>query len=62
MIGDFYDKCLKNSKEFNHIKSRYEIDMLTEMNCHVMHKEVQIKFLTKMRTQLIDKQDIIMKL
>ena len=42
IMDEFYEKCLSKTKNFNHIKHHYEIDVIGEMKCHVMRREISI--------------------
>ena len=62
MMDDYYDGCLLKTKKFNHIKHYYEVSVLEEMKCHVMRKQISLKFLDSMKEQFSKHQDEIIKI
>ena len=51
--------CYKN---FDHYEGRFKVDILAEMKCHAMKKEISVMFLEKMTKQLKEKETEIFAL
>ena len=48
LVNEYYAACLGNTKMFNHLNHRWEIDKLREMQCMVVKYKTNIAFLKKM--------------
>ena len=62
LMDEFYERCLNNAKKFNHIKHRYEVDVLEETECHVMKKQISILWLDKMTKQFKEHEQAVLDL
>ena len=62
LIEMYYERCLMATKNFDHFENRFKVDILAEMKCHVMKKEINLKFLGKMEKELVEKQPLILDL
>ena len=62
LIEMYYERCLASTKNFDHYEGRFKVDILAEMKCHAMKKEISVMFLEKMTKQLKEKETEIFAL